>query len=144
MKRVLTGVILGLIALPILIFSDTIIFPIAAGLLSAASAYEILSVMSLKKKYIISVPLIIYAGFVPMALGITKTALKSPNFLPFCLFGLFVYLAFVKVLFGSRISMEQIAFAFLGVFTVSTSFYSLCACRIAYNRDYLLIIIGSC
>ena len=144
MKRVLTGIILGLIALPILVFSDTAAFPIAAGVLSAAAAYEILSVASLQKKFYISVPLIIYAGAVPLVYGVIETMRRSHNFLPLSLFGLFVFLAFLKVLLNEKIDFSETAFAFTGVFAVTTSFYSLCACHFAYRRDYLLIIIASC
>lgn len=66
-QRVITAIVLVLVAIPICIFSDTVAFPIAWALLGVVGVYEMLGCMGTRKNLFISVPLYILALIAPFA-----------------------------------------------------------------------------
>lgn len=64
-QRIITAIVLLIVAVPVCIFSNTIIFPIVWALLGAVGVYELLGCMGTKKNYAISVPLYILALISP-------------------------------------------------------------------------------
>ena len=60
-QRIITAIVLVIIAIPICIFSGTIIFPIAMAFIGLAGVYEMLGCMGTRKNLLISVPLYILA-----------------------------------------------------------------------------------
>ena len=63
--RVLTAIGIGVVGIPILIFSDTVVYPIALGLLSLLAVWELLRVFGLHKKYTVSVPSYLISALLP-------------------------------------------------------------------------------
>ena len=51
--RILTAIGMAVVGIPILIFSDTIAFPIALAILSLFAVYEMLRVIGFDKKYFV-------------------------------------------------------------------------------------------
>ncbi|MBQ7354792.1 MAG: phosphatidate cytidylyltransferase [Clostridia bacterium] len=49
--RIITAIVAILIFVPVLIFSDTIVFPIAVGLLAVMAAWEMISCIGMKKNF---------------------------------------------------------------------------------------------
>ena len=64
-QRIITAIALFIIAIPVCIFSGTIVFPIVWALLGVVGVYELLSCMGTKKNAFISVPLYIAAIAAP-------------------------------------------------------------------------------
>lgn len=64
-ERVLTGIGIAAVGLPILIFSEYILYPIAMGLLALIGVWELLRVFGLHKTYEISIPAYIIAAILP-------------------------------------------------------------------------------
>ena len=56
-QRVITAIVLLIIAIPICIFSNTVVFPIVWALLGAIGVYELLGCMGTRKCYAIAFPL---------------------------------------------------------------------------------------
>lgn len=61
LKRVITGFVAFCIMLPILFFSDTIIFPIAVAIVLAICIYEMSKCMGYEKKIYITLPIYIFS-----------------------------------------------------------------------------------
>ena len=61
--RILSAIVMAIVGVPVLIFADTIIYPIVAGLLSLCSTWEVLRVLGASKKYTIAIPSYIVSLF---------------------------------------------------------------------------------
>lgn len=64
-ERVITGIGIGIVGIPLLIFSEYIIYPIFLGLMSLIGVWELLRVFGLQKSYEISVPAYLIAALLP-------------------------------------------------------------------------------
>ena len=64
-QRIITAIVLLIIAIPICIFSGTIIFPAVMAFLALAGVYEMLGCMGTRKNLLISVPLYVLALISP-------------------------------------------------------------------------------
>ena len=60
-QRVITAIILCLFAIPVCIFSGTVVFPIAMAFIGFMGVYEMLGCMGMRKNYYISVPLYVFS-----------------------------------------------------------------------------------
>lgn len=85
--RIIVGAIGVAVLLPILIFSNTIVFPIAISVLSAIGIYELLNCTHLFSEKVYMVVSILYALFCPIAArllhGLTTVAITSAVFMLF-------------------------------------------------------------
>lgn len=66
-QRVITAIVLLIIAIPICIFSGTVAFPIAMAFIGVVGVYELLGSMNTRRNGFISVPLYIVAALAPFA-----------------------------------------------------------------------------
>lgn len=60
-QRVITAIVIVLVAIPICIFSDTVVFPLVMAFLASIGVYELLGCMKTRENRFISVPLYIGA-----------------------------------------------------------------------------------
>lgn len=85
-QRVITAIVLLIVAIPVCIFSDTIVFPIVWALLGAVGVYELLGCMGTKKNLAISLPLYALALIAPFMVWQNKNILLfEPSYLPILL-----------------------------------------------------------
>ena len=73
-QRVITAIILGIVAIPFCIFSGTVAFPIVWAVLGAVGVWELLGCMGTRKNLLISVPLYILAFAAPFVVRYTLDA----------------------------------------------------------------------
>lgn len=73
-QRIITAIVLLIVAIPVCIFSGTVAFPIVWSVLGAVGVYELLGCMGTKKNYYISVPLYILALVAPFVVRYTLDA----------------------------------------------------------------------
>lgn len=66
-QRIITAIVIVLVAIPICIFSDTVVFPIAMALLASIGVYELLGCMKTRGNRFVSIPLYIAALVSPFA-----------------------------------------------------------------------------
>lgn len=88
LKRIITGVVAFCIMLPILFFSDTIIFPIAVAIVLAICIYEMSKCMGYEKKIYITLPIYIFSIASPFIIRY-----ELIDFVPI----MFVFIAFYLV-----------------------------------------------
>ena len=62
--RILTAIAAICVLIPCLIFSDTIIFPIACGIVSLIALFEITGCIGIRKKWLLSVTTFLYGAFI--------------------------------------------------------------------------------
>lgn len=66
-QRIITAIVIGIIAIPICIFSWTPVFPIVMAFLGVVGVYELLGCMGTRKDLAFSIPLYIMAAVIPLA-----------------------------------------------------------------------------
>lgn len=64
-QRIITAIVLLIIAIPVCFFSGTVLFPIVMAFIGLVGVYEMLGCMGTRKNLLISVPLYIYALVAP-------------------------------------------------------------------------------
>lgn len=82
-QRVITAIVLLIIAIPICIFSNTIVFPTVWALLAAVGVYELLGCMGTRRCYAIAVPLYAMALMSPFVVWYNHNGLLmqfKPNY----------------------------------------------------------------
>lgn len=148
--RVITAIVALVIFIPVLAFADSILFPLAMGVLAAVSGYEMASCAGEVKKWYLSIPTAavclvitlsarmdqIFVGFLPKGASVyfwIITLLAAYLFYMMCV-GVF---AFGKV--GARQIMTTVA---MGLFP-AIAFYSFVKVRDHAHYDYLLILIAA-
>lgn len=98
-QRIITAIVLGIVAIPVCVFSDTVVFPIVWAILGAVGVYELLGCMGTKDNKFISFPLYAMALVAPFAVWNNQFILGfAPNYTPVLLLLLYaLYLLAVWV-----------------------------------------------
>ncbi len=66
-QRIITAIVLLIVAIPVCIFSGTVVFPIAMAFIGVMGVYEMLGCMGTRKNLFVSTPLYIFALALPFA-----------------------------------------------------------------------------
>ena len=74
-QRIITAIVLILVAIPICIFSSTIVFPLVWALLGVVGVFEMLRCMGTKKYLAISIPLYAMAFVSPFVVWYNHNSL---------------------------------------------------------------------
>ena len=66
-QRIITAIVLAIIAIPVCIFSGTVVFPLLWAVLGVVGVYELLGCMGTRKNLAIAIPLYILAAVSPFS-----------------------------------------------------------------------------
>ena len=157
-QRILTALLLICILLPVLFFSGTVAFPVVAAVFCFVAVYEMLCCLGTMKKPAISVPILILAALLPLAvllLGRIDASLHIGEIdlqrrllfilLAMSLFVLLMFYLFAIAVFARRsITFSEVATSFLASFYVINSFLAILLIRYGQygNFYYLLCFLG--
>ena len=144
-QRILTGIVMFAVCVPILLLSGTVVLIVAAAICSVIAVHEMLSCTGQSKQFLISIPALIYAAAGPL-LSRTRFATSYGVLLSITLVFLF-YLLFVHVFRPDIIATNDIAVVFMTSVYITVSFTSIIRVRdVAGFGKYLflLIFIGAC
>ena len=145
--RIITAIVAICILLPVLIFSDTVIFPIAMAILSLVALYEMSSCIGLKKAFVLTLPAYLLALGLPFLIryGDGIGSLRQYAFAAICV----VILYFFSVLTFShgKYKLGDVAIWFMTAFYILLGFSSISALRFLEAAGgkyvYLLVFIGA-
>lgn len=148
LKRVITGAAVLLALIPILIWSHTIVFPIAIATVSVVCLFEMFKCMGQQKRLYMSLPIYIFGAIAPFMIRYPKFVGVEKFALIAFIFGAayLIYLFSLVVWSHGKLVFSEI----ISLFT--TCVYIIAAmCCIMYVRDfadvgkylYLLIFIGA-
>lgn len=146
--RILTSIGIAVFGLPLLIFSDYVVYPIALGLLCAISVFELLRVFGMEKKLAIAVPSYILALLLPFFSYKPLFAIDEKSYmliLALAIFFYLIYLAGYTVLSRGRLSFSSLSATFTAITYVTVCFTAMSLLRYMENGEYLfeLIFIGA-
>jgi len=139
LTRIITAVILIAVFLPIMYFSDTYAFDIAAALLSVTAVYELLGCTGMKKEYSVAIPVYIYALAMPLYVEVSYK--YTYNLTLLLIFVLFSVTVFSK---GKHNIEKTSALTAFSIYAVS-SFTALIILRRGDFGEYIiwLVFIGA-
>lgn len=139
--RLLTAAGIAIVGLPILIFSQYIIFPITAGVLSVLAVWEMLRVQGMHRKLVISIPAYLIAALMPFfAYEWFFPAQNQMQYLVVLALVLFLYLIYlisVAVFSGGVYKYENVSTVFTMVLYITVSFSALCLTRYMENGEFM-------
>lgn len=149
-KRIITALVAICILIPVLLFANTVLLPIAVAICTILAVYEMLACIGLQKSVAISIPFYICAAGIPFLLRF----LGNYNFaltLRICFAAATVtllYLFGVQIFSQGRYQPSEIGMAYMGMLYIFIGFGG-----IVYIHDfaagnegryvYLLIFIGA-
>ena len=135
--RVLTGLVMAAVGIPLLFFSEYIIYPIAAALLTAVAVYEMMGVTGFRSTPAVWIPTYLIALAMPLC------AFFFPNnTFEYIGASLAVMFAFMLYLFGyavvkrGSVSFANISAHFMTAFYIISSFTALVLLRYIPNGAY--------
>ena len=143
-QRILTAIVSIAILLPVLIFADYPILPIAIGVCTVIAIYEMLSCIGLKKAYVIAVPFYLIAVALPILIRLNVIA---PTELMLCaaVFAM-IYLFGVMIFSKGKYTLAQCGACLLTLVYIIIGFNGILAVHDRANGGeyvYLLIFIGA-
>lgn len=145
--RIITAIVAICILLPVLIFSDTVIFPIALAILSLVALFEMSSCIGLKKAWALTVPAYLLALGLPFFIryGNGIESLRQYAFAAVCV----VILYFLSVLTFShgKYKLADVSIWFMTALYILLGFSAISVLRFYEAAGgkyvYLLVFIGA-
>ena len=145
LKRIITGTCIIAAVIPVLIFSNTWLFPIVIALISALAVFEMLRCIGMHKKIALTAPLYIFSVAFPFLLRILDNTLYVVGIAAIAGI-LYVAYSFVFVIFShGKILYPDICTLCLTAFYILISLNMIIHIRDAENGQYIsfLILIGA-
>lgn len=159
-QRVITAVGIGIIVIPIMVFSKYIVYPIFLGIISAIAAWEMLRVFGFEKRYEISLPAYAVAGLLPIFAHNYFTCGNEKDYLLIVgvvIFSFLLYLAMVCVI-GKEIVIKRneerpddgkqrilgfndVSAVFMSVSYIAVAFTSMALTRYTSNGQYTFVLV---
>ena len=141
--RVIASIIIIAIALPVVLFSQYITYPIVLGFLAASAVFELLKVIGAHKCYALSVPAYLIACGMPIASWFINEDNRILYFLIVfvILFAYLLYIMGAAVFSHGKITVSKIGLIFLSTTYITASFTSLSAIRYLNNGMLCLMLV---
>ena len=143
--RILTGLVIAVLGIPILIFSNLVFYPIVISLLSAIALFELYRVLDLHKKLVLTIPTYLVALVFPiLTYFLVPDTVEHLTVLLWEVLAVFFYLFYalcVAVLSRQTISTDEVSRAFFSTAFISVSFTSLTLLRYMPNGEYYIALV---
>lgn len=142
--RILTAIGIAVLGIPLLVFSQYVVYPIAIGLLCALSAFELMRVFGMHKNLFIAIPTYIFTSLLPVFTYRPYFGINTGKFLLYLMLSVFfylLYLAAVAVLTRGKLSYASLSKLFTAVVYITVCFTSMSLLRYMSNGNYLYLLI---
>ena len=144
--RILTALVMAVVGIPLLIFSQYVIYPIAAGVLAVFALYEMAGVLGIRKNLALTLPTYLIALATPIF-----AYFFSDRVTDFIFGALLVIIAVLLYLFGyavarrGDVSFSDIATHFTTFTYITVAFTAITLVRYLPNGVYYfaLVFVGS-
>lgn len=136
-KRIITAIVALAVFIPILIFADTWVLPVAISIMACIACFEMFDCIGQKKNLFFTLPTYIVAAFFPIFARFCYVSNKidSVDFIKLCLAVAIVsplYMFAVAVFQSKRLSVSDAGLAAISCFYIIAAFTS-----IVYIHDYI-------
>ena len=144
--RIITAIVAVFVLVPVLIFSDTWILPIAAAFCCALAVFEMLRCCGLNKKYALSVPLVLIGVLAPLSVRLFDSFSALITYAVPVLLAIVFYFLAVMVFSKGKTSIEDVSVAGFTSFYIVFAFVALLSLRYYEPMGayvYLMVFIGA-
>ncbi len=138
--RIITAIVLLCIFVPVLLFSDTIIFPIFVSAVSLMAVFEYLKCLGYDKKYALSAPAFLISVALPF-LSEYKGGREYVSFVTTIFFVYLFYLFTYAVLEHGKVPFATVGIIFTGVLYIVCAMVSIMLLRRMVGGEYLYLLI---
>lgn len=144
--RILTALVMAVVGIPLLIFSEYIIYPIAAGMLSVVALYEMAGVIGVRKNVALTIPTYLAGLAMPILAYFfydKATDFISGSFL--AIVAIMLYLFGYAVIMRGKVGFAEVATHFTTFTYITVSFTALTLVRyLPYGLYcFALVFVGS-
>lgn len=144
-QRIKTAIILLAVFIPLLIFSDNIVFAVIISMLSLIGAYEMLKCLGVHKNAAIVLPSLVLAAAAPL---LARLMPKSESFSSWAASVLFIYMFWLCaycVIKRGNTSFSLVAAVFTAIAYITYGFTSLILLRDSDGGEYVfwLVFVGA-
>ncbi len=141
LTRIVTGFFLVLVAIPVIVFSDTLALEVFASLLSGIAVFEMMRCLGLYKNYYLSVPSYIMAVAIPFSVRILSD-FSSAGLALLAVVYLYALFVLACAMFSQgKIRFKDAAKAFLSTMYIICGFSCLVATGGLNHGTFLLIMV---
>ncbi|MDD7675750.1 MAG: phosphatidate cytidylyltransferase [Eubacteriales bacterium] len=146
LQRIITAIVAIILLIPVLWFSDTVIFPAAMALLIVIAMFEMFRCLGLHRSLVLTLPFYPAGAVMPFCIRYLRgnVALDYRDVALLVMALLLIYILAVVVMSRNTVNFTHAATVFASALYITFSF-----CGIVYLRDfdnqyiYLLVFIGS-
>lgn len=138
--RIITAAVLLCLFIPVLIFSDTFVYPAACAILSAVGVFELLRCLSLSRDLPLLIPALLLGAALPFFAFWRPDTSAYLLLTAGCFFLFFLYLMGLSVFRGGRFTYAEVSRAFAGCFYVTAAFVSLVLLRYITHGAYWFLL----
>ena len=156
-ERVITGICIGAVCIPILVFSEYIVYPIFLGLLSVMAVWELLRVLGCHKLLKVALPSYLMSGVLPvLAYKDFFPHSKHAEYLLIVAVAVFAYLLYLAAVCvferetyfkkdrstkRNIVDFSKIASVFMAVTYITVSFSAMSLTRYIENGKYVFALV---
>ncbi len=143
-QRIITGAVMAAIGIPILIFSDYIIYPIALSILAIIAVWELLGLTAFRKSIAVLLPSYIIVAALPIIsykVSSIEGALSMIIGLAASLFGYMIYLIGYAVVKRGKVKLADVSLFYVYFSYICLAFTSISLLRYIPNGVYYYILI---
>ena len=146
--RIISALVGCAIIIPVLIFSDTWIFPIFMSAVTFVSVYEMLRCIGVHKRHYLTIPLCLFGAAMPIAARFAPT-LKwlDMGFATLAVCVIFaLYILTISLFSHGKFDIEKASTVFLTLFYIIGGYTSIVMLRdfeVIGNYIYLLVFVGA-
>ena len=144
--RIITAIFIVAVMLPILIFSEYIVYPIALAIFSLFATFEVYRVIGIEKKWVVAIPAYLISFAAPLCTHeiFLGQDFEKSNYILITVAAIFVYLLYIMgaaVFSKGSLTVATISKAFLVFTYVVISFTSLSLIRyLEYGNINLFLV----
>ncbi|MBQ7314485.1 MAG: phosphatidate cytidylyltransferase [Clostridia bacterium] len=144
-QRIITGIVMAAVGIPVLWFSDYFVFPLMIALMCVIAVFEMLRVHGCHNRYVLAIPAYVLAAALPFGAYIWLHVLAYAVADYIALLALaavlyLLYMMFVAVLAQGQLSFADVAGIFTTSFYVIGAFSAAVLLRYMENGLYLIIL----
>lgn len=136
LQRIITAIIALLIFVPVLFFSEYIIFDVTMAVISVMALYELLSCVNMIRKYLVSIPALAVSFTVPLLYRYFKAEIVV-----FVMIIFLFYLLYATVFAHKKYNFNDIALVYFSTAYITVSLTSVLIIRSLKFGEYLYLLI---
>lgn len=144
LKRTITALIATMVLIPVLIFSKTVVLPIAASIVALISLYEMFNCLGMNNKLLMTLPAYVIGGSLPIFAKYMPNEKEITSMILAVVMLYLVYLLAISVLAYKKYTINDASMVFITSVYIIGGVSSIVFLReMSESNIYLLVFVGA-